>query len=204
MNFEGKSSKILEEAVNQFSILPGIGKKTALRFSLFLLKKEITDIQNFTETILKLKTDLKFCKICHNISDEEICPICKDNKRNKQIICVVENINDVLAIESTMQYKGLYHVLGGIISPMDGISPSDLNISSLIARIDNEKISEIIFALPTTMEGDTTNYYISRKILNPNITLTILARGIAVGNELQYTDEITLGQSILYRKPFAK
>ena len=202
MNLNLNSSKILEEAVNQLSILPGIGKKTALRFALYLLKKDITEIEYFTKSILKLKTELKFCKICHNLSDDNICLFCNNKKRNNQIICVVENINDILAIEATMQYTGLYHVLGGVISPADGISPAELNIKSLIERIDNEEVSEVILALPTTMEGDTTNFYISKKINNPNIKLSVLSRGIAIGDELQYTDEITLGQSIINRKQY--
>ena len=199
---ESKSSKVLNNAVEQLSVLPGIGKRTALRFALFLLKKDKTEVDFFLETISKLKTELKFCKICHNISDTDICHICSDSKRDTHIICVVENLNDVLAIETTMQYNGLYHVLGGIISPMEGVSPNELNIASLIERTKNHEIREIILALPTTMEGDTTNFFINKKIDNQDITISILARGIAVGDELQYTDEITLGQSIINRKNF--
>ncbi len=203
MDFNGKSSKLLEDAIIQLSSLPGIGKKTALRFALHLLKKSESEVENFSSTILKMKTDTKFCKVCNNISDNEMCSICNDKSRSQNIICVVENINDVIAIESTSQYNGTYHVLGGIISPMEGIGPADLNIANLIERTSSGNISEIILALPTTMEGDTTNYYISRKVTNPEIEITILARGVAIGDELQYTDEITLGQSIINRKPFA-
>lgn len=202
MNFNGKSSKLLEDAILQFSTLPGIGKKTALRFALHLLKKEEADVENFANTILKMKTETKFCKICNNLSDDNICSICEDKSRKRSLICVVEEIHDVMAIESTTQYNGLYYVLGGIISPMEGIGPSDLNISKLIERTNSEEISEVILALPTTMEGDTTNYYISRKITNSSIEITTLSRGVAIGDELQYTDEITLGQSIINRKPF--
>lgn len=202
MNFEGKSGKYLEDAIMQFASLPGIGKKTALRFALHLLRRQEHEVEIFASAILSLKKDTKFCSICHNISDEDTCVICRDNSRDRSKICVVEALHDVMAIESTAQYKGLYHILGGIISPMEGISPADLNIISLIDRINAGGISEIILALPTTMEGDTTNYYISRKITDKNIEITTLARGVAIGDELQYTDEITLGQSILNRKAF--
>jgi recombination protein RecR len=204
MNFEGKSGKYLEDAIMQFASLPGIGKKTALRFALHLLRRQEHEVEAFASAVLSLKKDTKFCSICHNISDEDICNICKDFTRDKSKICVVEAIHDVMAIESTAQYKGLYHILGGIISPMEGISPADLNINSLIERLKSGEVSELILALPTTMEGDTTNYYISRKISDLKIEITTLARGVAVGDELQYTDEITLGQSILNRKPFVQ
>ena len=204
MDFNGKSSKFLEDAVLQFSTLPGIGKKTALRFALHLLKKNEEEVANFTNTIFRMKTETKFCKICNNLSDSDHCFICEDKSRNRSQVCVVENIHDVMAIESTSQYNGVYHVLGGIISPMEGIAPSDLNINTLIERTNTGDVSEIILALPTTMEGDTTNYYISRKITNSLVEISILARGVAIGNELQYTDEITLGQSIVNRKPFSK
>jgi recombination protein RecR len=203
MDYNGKSSKLLEDAVSQFSTLPGIGKKTALRFALHLLKKSEEDVEVFVNTIFRMKQDTKFCKICNNLSDTDFCSICEDKSRDTSKICVVENIHDVMAIESTSQYNGVYHVLGGIISPMEGIAPSDLNIQKLVERSETENISEIILALPTTMEGDTTNYYISKKIKNPKLEITILARGVAIGNELQYTDEITLGQSIINRKPFS-
>ncbi|MDD3741543.1 MAG: recombination mediator RecR [Bacteroidales bacterium] len=202
MNFEGKSGKYLEDAIMQFASLPGIGKKTALRFALHLLRRPEHEVEIFASAILSLKKDTKFCSICNNISDEDTCVICRDNNRDRSKICVVEAIHDVMAIESTAQYKGLYHILGGIISPMEGVSPADLNINSLIERINVGGISEIILALPTTMEGDTTNYYISRKITDKDIEITTLARGVAIGDELQYTDEITLGQSILNRKAF--
>ncbi|MDD3861148.1 MAG: recombination mediator RecR [Bacteroidales bacterium] len=202
MNFEGKSGKYLEDAIMQFASLPGIGKKTALRFALHLLRRPEHEVEIFASAILSLKKDTKFCSICNNISDEDTCVICRDNNRDRSKICVVEAIHDVMAIESTAQYKGLYHILGGIISPMEGVSPADLNINSLIERINAGGISEIILALPTTMEGDTTNYYISRKITDKDIEITTLARGVAIGDELQYTDEITLGQSILNRKAF--
>jgi recombination protein RecR len=204
MNFDGKSGKYLEDAILQFSGLPGIGKKTALRFALHLLRKNENEVEAFASAIVSLKKDTRFCSICHNISDEDICHICSDNSRDNTKVCVVEGIHDVMAIESTSQYNGVYHVLGGIISPMEGVSPSDLNILSLIDRINTSTISEVILALPTTMEGDTTNYYINRKIADKGVEITILARGVAIGDELQYTDEITLGQSILHRKPFVQ
>lgn len=202
MNYNGKSSKLLDDAISQFSSLPGIGKKTATRFALFLLRKSETDVANFVNAIQKMKQETKFCKICNNISDNEICTICTDNSRDKSIVCIVEGIHDVMAIESTSQFNGQYHVLGGVISPMDGIGPGELNIAPLIQRINSGNIKEIILALSTTMEGDTTNFYINRKIANFDINVTLLARGVAIGDELQFTDEITLGQSILNRKPF--
>lgn len=203
MNYNGRSSKLLDDAIAQFASLPGIGKKTATRFALFLLRKSESDVENFVKAVSKMKQETQFCKICNNISDSDICAICSDNSRDKSLICVVEGIHDVMAIESTSQYNGLYHVLGGIISPMDGIGPGELNIANLLERVNSGIVNEIILALPTTMEGDTTNFYLNRKITNPNISVSILARGVAIGDELQYTDEITLGQSILNRKPFA-
>ncbi|MDD2635092.1 MAG: recombination mediator RecR [Bacteroidales bacterium] len=202
MNYSEKSSNLLDNAISQFASLPGIGKKTATRFALHLLKKSEPDVENFVNAIKKMKQETKFCKICNNISDHDICTICTNNSRDKSLICVVEGIHDVMAIESTSQYNGLYHVLGGVISPMDGIGPGELSIAPLIHRINIENIKEIILALPATMEGDTTNFYINRKIANVNINVTLLARGVAIGDELQFTDEITLGQSILNRKPF--
>ena len=201
---------LLDNAVEQFAKLPGIGRKTALRLVLHMLHQEETDVVAFADALTTLKREVKYCKKCHNISDSELCPICADKTRDGSVICVVENIQDVLAIERTMQYKGLYHVLGGIISPMDGIGPSNLEIESLIERVRNsfsgkdgeQKINEIIFALASTMEGDTTNFYISRKLREfPEIKLSVIARGISVGDELQYTDEVTLGRSILNRTP---
>jgi len=204
------SNTLLDNAVEQFAKLPGIGRKTALRLVLHMLRQEETDVVAFADALTTLKREVKYCKKCHNISDSELCPICADKTRDGSVICVVENIQDVLAIERTMQYKGLYHVLGGIISPMDGIGPSNLEIESLIERVRNsfsgkdgeQKINEIIFALASTMEGDTTNFYISRKLREfPEIKLSVIARGISVGDELQYTDEVTLGRSILNRTP---
>ena len=199
---KGKSSKILDDAIAQFSTLPGIGKKTAMRFALFILKRSNEEVQAFADAISKLKLETKFCEICNNITDENICSICTDNCRDKSLVCVVEGIHDIMAIESTSQYNGAYHVLGGVISPMEGTSPSDLNINSLIERILTNEISEVVLALPTTMEGDTTSFYINRKIDNQAVKITTLARGVAIGDELQYTDEITLGQSIVNRKLF--
>ena len=197
-------SQLLENAVDEFAKLPGIGKKTAMRLALHVLKQKNEDVNLFGNTFIKLKNEVKFCKICNNISDKEVCNICADESRNKSIVCVVENIKDVMAIENTSQFKGYYHVLGGIISPMDGIGPSDLNIQSLEQRVEeNTKIKEIIFALPTTMEGDTTNFYIHKKLTNKNLDFSILARGVAIGDELEYTDELTLGRSILNRTVFS-
>ena len=195
-------NKLLEESIQQFMTLPGIGRKTAQRFVLHLLRKSLEDVTNFTSTIQRMKEDVKFCKICNNISENDICEICANPNRDHSTICVVENINDVMAIEATAQYNGTYHVLGGVISPMDGISPSDLHIADLVERASSGKISEIILALPTTMEGETTNYYINKKLQASGVKVTVIAKGIAVGEELQYTDEITLTQAIKNRKPF--
>lgn len=195
-------SILLENAVNSFAKLPGIGSKTALRLVLHLLKGDDQETENFANSLLKLKKEICYCKKCHNISDTEICSICANPKRDATTLCVVENIRDVMSIESTGQYHGFYHVLGGVISPMDGIGPSDLQIASLVERIEPENIQEVIFALPATMEGDTTNFYIFRQIAKFNIKITMLARGVAVGNELEYTDEVTLGRSILNRVEF--
>lgn len=201
---------LLDNAIDQFAKLPGIGRKTALRLVLHMLRQEEADVTAFADALTILKREVKYCKRCHNISESELCPICADKTRDGSVICVVENIQDVLAIERTMQYKGLYHVLGGIISPMDGIGPSNLEIESLIERIRNgvsgkdgeQQIREVIFALASTMEGDTTNFYISRKLREfPDVKLSVIARGINVGDELQYTDEVTLGRSILNRTP---
>ncbi|MBR2185195.1 MAG: recombination protein RecR [Prevotella sp.] len=201
---------LLDNAIDQFAKLPGIGRKTALRLVLHMLRQEEADVTAFADALTILKRDVKYCKKCHNISESELCPICADKTRDGSVICVVENIQDVLAIERTMQYKGLYHVLGGIISPMDGIGPSNLEIESLIERIRDgqsgkdgeQQIKEVIFALASTMEGDTTNFYISRKLREfPDVKLSVIARGINVGDELQYTDEVTLGRSILNRTP---
>ncbi|UKK54928.1 recombination mediator RecR [Prevotella sp. E2-28] len=195
-------SRLLERAVQEFSKLPGIGRKTALRLVLHLLRQESEDVLQFTDAISRMKQEVKFCKVCHNISDQDICPICSDQRRDGSTICVVENIQDVMAVENTQQFTGLYHVLGGLISPMDGIGPSDLEIDSLVARVAEGNVKEVILALSSTMEGDTTNFYIFRKLASYDVKISIIARGIAVGNELEYTDEVTLGRSILNRTPF--
>ena len=195
-------SHLLERAVQEFSKLPGIGRKTALRLVLHELRQPTEDVQAFAESLLTMKREVKFCKCCHNISDSDVCPICSDARRDATTICVVENIQDVMAIENTQQFHGLYHVLGGIISPMDGIGPADLEIESLVSRVAEGEVKEVILALSPTMEGDTTNFYIFRKLAAYNVSISVIARGIAVGNELEYTDEVTLGRSILNRTPF--
>ncbi len=197
-------SKYLDEAVKEFASLPGIGEKTALRLVLNLLKREESEVVGFANSLINLKTNVKQCKVCHNISDVEVCNICSDNSRNKTLVCVVENIRDILAIEKTGQFTGVYHVLGGVISPMDGIGPSDLKIDSLELKIQNREVTEVILALSTTMEGDTTNFFINKRLAPYGIDVSILARGVAIGNELQYTDDITLGRSIINRVPFGK
>ncbi len=196
------SSTLLENAVNEFAKLPGIGRKTALRLVLHLLKQSREEVELFGKTLIQLRKEIKYCKICHNISDTETCRICSNPGRDSETICVVENIKDVMSIENTLQFRGLYHVLGGIISPMDGIGPKDLEIESLVTRVKEENIKEIILALSTTMEGDTTNFYIFRKLAPLNVKITTIARGIAIGDELEYADEITLGRSILNRVDF--
>ena len=197
------SSQLLEKAVSEFSKFPGIGRKTALRLVLWMLRQEETEVEQFAETIHRMKQEIKYCHICHNISDTDTCPICGDPRRDTQTICVVENIQDVMAIENTMQYKGLYHVLGGVISPMDGMGPSDIEIDSLVNRVAEGNVKEVILALSPTMEGDTTNFYIYRKLAPyGDVKISIIARGVSVGNELEYTDEITLGRSILNRTLF--
>ncbi len=196
-------SQILEKAVQEFAKLPGIGRKTALRLVLHLLRQEDDDVSQFASAVGRLKKEIKYCQVCHNISDTDICPICSDPRRDTSIICVVENIQDVMAVENTQQFNGLYHVLGGVISPMDGIGPNDLEIDSLVERVSEHSIREVILALSSTMEGDTTNFYISRKLSAcQDVKLSIIARGISVGDELEYTDEVTLGRSILNRTPF--
>ena len=204
MNIQHYPSAILEDAVNEFAKLPGVGRKTALRLVLHLLRQDRAEVEHFGNILLTLKSGIRYCKKCHNISDTDLCLICGDETRDGETVCVVENIKDVMSIENTQQYKGLYHVLGGVISPMDGIGPSDLEIESLVKRVENEKVREIILALSPTIEGDTTNYYIYRKLNNTNITVSTLARGVAIGNELEYADEITLGRSILNRTPFVQ
>lgn len=198
MNF---SSSLLDNAVNELSKLPGIGRKTALRLALYLLKKDTSEVENFTDTIKKMRRDIRFCKRCGNISDGEYCSICSNPMRKKNIVCVVETIRDVIAIENTQQFSGLYHVLGGVISPLDGIGPDQLNIEALVSRIDNEEIDELIFALPPNIQGDTTIFYITRKIADKSVKVTTIARGIAFGGELEYTDELTLARSIANRMP---
>ena len=202
MSFTGYPSKLLDNAVNEFASLPGIGRKTAFRLVMNLLRRDSDEVKRFGETLIKLHDEILYCKICHNISDTEICTICNDKSRDKTIICVVENIQDVLAVENTRQFKGLYHVLGGIISPIDGIGPSDIKIDSLEKKVQKGEIKELILALSTTMEGDTTNYYLYKRLNKYNIQLSTLARGVAIGDELEYTDEITLGRSIMNRTPF--
>lgn len=203
-------SILLSKAVDQFASLPGIGRKTALRLVLHLLRQSEADVEAFTSALNSLKQDVHYCRVCHTVSDQELCPICQSHSRDRQMVCVVENVQDVMSIENTGQYHGLYHVLGGVISPMDGVGPSDIEIDSLVARIHPEAIKEVILALPTTMEGDTTNFYIYKRLQNLMASLPIgeglkisqIARGVAIGNELEYTDEITLGRSIVNRVDF--
>ena len=196
------SSALLEKAVGEFAKLPGIGRKTALRLVLFMLRQGDNDVDQFVNAVSKMKREVKYCRVCHNISDTDVCPICSDHSRDAATICVVENVQDVLAVENTQQFHGLYHVLGGIISPMDGIGPADLEIDSLVNRVAAGGVKEVILALSSTMEGDTTNFYISRKLADYSVKLSVIARGISVGDELEYTDEVTLGRSILNRTPF--
>lgn len=195
------SSSLLENAVNEFAKLPGIGKKTALRLVLHLIKQETSEVSRFSEIISKMRNEIKFCSRCYNISDKDLCNICSNTMRKQDILCVVENIRDVIAIESTQQFNGVYHVLGGIISPLDGIGPDELTIDALINRISKEHIEEIIFALSPTIQGDTTIYYISKKLLPCPVKITTIARGIAFGGELEYADEMTLAKSISNRIP---
>ncbi|MFV0536883.1 MAG: recombination mediator RecR [Dysgonomonas sp.] len=195
-------SALLENAVNEFAKLPGIGRKTALRLILHLLRQDNATVDNFSQALVSLKHQVKYCKVCHNICDDEVCSTCQDKSRDSSTVCVVENIKEVMAIENTMQYKGLYHVLGGIISPIDGIGPADLEIESLVERVSNGEINEIILALSTTMEGDTTNFYIYKKLSPYNVKVSMIARGISIGDEIEYADEVTLGRSILNRTLF--
>jgi len=197
------SSKLLEEAVDEFSSLPGIGRKTAFRLVMHLLRRDRAEVRRFGETITRLREDVCYCSICHGISDTPVCDICSDPDRDRSLICVVENVQDVMAVENTRQFKGLYHVLGGIISPVDGIGPSDLTINRLEEKVREGYVTEIILALSTTMEGDTTNFYIFKRLAQYNIRITTLARGVAIGDVLEYTDEITLGQSIVNRRLFS-
>lgn len=195
-------SALLEKAVNEFAKLPGIGSKTAMRLVLHLLRQDTGAVDSFGSAIVRLKHEVKYCKVCHNISDTETCSICSNPQRDASTVCVVENIRDVMAVENTQQFKGLYHVLGGVISPMDGIGPSDLQIDSLVERVKEGTIKEIILALSSTMEGDTTNFYLFRKLSGYPVKLSVIARGISIGDELEYTDEVTLGRSIVNRTPF--
>ena len=202
MTLDNFPSKLLENAVNEFSKLPGIGKKTALRLVLHLLKKEVDEVLRFSHALTQLREEVKHCSICRNISDHDICNICSNPARDHRMVCVVENIRDVMSIENTQQYRGVYHVLGGIISPMDGIGPADLEIESLLLRVEKGETDEIIFALSTTMEGDSTNFYIFKKLKDYPVKITTLARGVSIGDEIEYTDEITLGRSIVNRMLF--
>ena len=196
------SSRILEETVSELSRLPGIGKRTALRLVLHLLKASKEDSERLGEALVRLHHEVKYCSICHNISEKEVCEVCSDPKRDKQYLCIVEDIRDVIAIENTQQYKGHYHILGGIISPMDGIGPGDLRIDSLVRRVAEGEVKEIILALSTTMEGDTTNFFIYRKLSGYDVRISVIARGVSIGDEIEYADEITLGRSIINRTEF--
>lgn len=195
-------STLLEKAVGEFAKLPGIGRKTAMRLVLHLLRQETSTVEAFGSAVVRLKHEVKYCRVCHNISDTDTCKICSNPQRDASTVCVVENIRDVMAVENTQQYKGLYHVLGGVISPMDGIGPSDLQIDSLVERVKSGVVKEVILALSSTMEGDTTNFFIFRKLAPYDVKITMIARGISIGDELEYTDEVTLGRSIVNRLPF--
>lgn len=195
-------SLLLEKAVGEFAKLPGIGRKTAMRLVLHLLRQETATVEAFGQSVITLKHEVKYCRVCHNISDSEICSICSSPQRDASLVCVVESIRDVMAVEATQQYRGLYHVLGGVISPMEGIGPADLQIDSLVQRVQGGEVKEVILALSTTMEGDTTNFYISRKLQGTGVKISLIARGVAIGDELEYADEVTLGRSIVNRTPF--
>ena len=197
-------SILLDKAVGEVAKLPGIGRKTALRLVLHMLRQTDEDVMTFADALSRLKREVKYCKVCHNISDTDVCSICSDSRRDGSVICVVENVQDVMAVENTQQFHGLYHVLGGVISPMDGVGPADLEIDSLVERVSQGGVKEVILALSSTMEGDTTNFFISRKLAQYPVKLSVIARGISVGDELEYTDEVTLGRSILNRTPFAQ
>ena len=197
-------SRLLSAAVEALASLPGIGRRTALRLSLHLLRQDVAEVEQLSDAIVTFRRDVHRCKVCHNISDGEQCSICSDHSRDKSTICVVEDVQDVMAIEATGQFRGLYHVLGGVISPVDGVSPSDLEIESLVERVKSQNIRELILAMSPTMEGDTTSFYVSRRLEGLHVTLTTLARGLAVGDALEYADEISLGRSIVNRIPFNK
>ena len=198
-------SKILEQAVEQLGTLPGVGKRTALRYALHLLRQDELEVRDMCDAILRLKTDLHRCRCCHNVCDTEVCPLCSSDKRQRGLVCVVENVQDVMALENTQQYRGLYHVLGGVISPIDGVGVNDIEIASLLRRVEQGNpcpVEEVILALPTTMEGDTTGFYISRQLRPLGVKITTLARGVAIGDNLEFADEVTLGRSIVGRIPF--
>ena len=195
-------SQLFSKAVSELAGLPGIGQKTALRLALFLLRQDKDKVARFAKTIGDMRNEIKYCRVCHNISDADVCPICSDRHRDASTVCVVENVQDVMAVENTQQYNGLYHVLGGAISPMDGVGPGDIEIDSLVDRVAAGGIGEVILALSPTMEGDTTNFYIYRKLAKYDVNLSVIARGVSVGDELEYTDEVTLGRSIVNRVPF--
>lgn len=197
-------SALLERAVSELAKLPGVGRKTALRLALHLLRRSEDEVDMFTNAVSDMRHHVVYCSVCHNISDTEVCPICSNPNRDSSKVCVVENVQDVMAIENTMQFNGLYHVLGGVISPMDGIGPGNLEIESLVGRVADGGIEEVILALSSTMEGDTTNFFIARKLEDLDVKLSVIARGISVGNEIEYTDEVTLGRSIVNRTPFGK
>lgn len=196
------SSILLDRAVGEFSKLPGVGRKTALRFVLHLLRQPVAEAESFAQAVATLCREVRYCKVCHNISDNDICEICAQPSRDTSTVCVVETVRDVIAVEGTSLYRGLYHVLGGVISPMDGVGPADLEIDSLVERVKSGTVSEVIFALSPTMEGDTTNFYIYRKLEQTGVKMSVLSRGISVGDELEYADEATLGRSIVNRLPF--
>jgi recombination protein RecR len=204
MNTSQYPSVLLENAVNELARLPGIGRKTAMRLALFVLKEEKADVLRFADAIKTLREEIHYCRSCFNISDSDVCDICASAKRDHTLVCVVESVRDVMAIENTQQFKGIYHVLGGVISPMDGIGPDDLTIQPLIEKIKNGEVKEVVFALSATMEGDTTNFYIYRKISGYPLAVTTIARGVAIGDELEYADEVTLGRSLVNRLPFEK
>ncbi len=202
MNDEQYPSQLLQNAVDEFSKLPGIGRKTALRLVLNMLRRDEEDVNRFANAVIKLRSEVRYCSVCHNISDTETCQICANPSRDKTTICVVETVKDVMSVENTQQYRGLYHVLGGVISPMDGIGPNDLEIESLVKRVADGGIKEVILALSPTMEGDTTNFFLFKKLSGFDVKITTIARGVAVGDELQYADEVTLGRSIMNRVDF--
>lgn len=195
-------SILLENAVNEFANLPGVGKKTALRLALYLLRRDSEFTESFAKALTEFRNDIKYCKVCHNICDDDVCPLCLDPLRDSTLLCVVENVKEVMAIENTGQFRGLYHVLGGIISPMEGVGPAELEIESLVERVKSGQVREIILALSTTMEGDTTNFYIFRRLAGLDVKITVIARGVSIGDEIEYADEITLGRSILNRTSF--